>query len=116
MTSASWVNLSKESCPRLAPEAYWGPSMKFFLGLQVADAITTLIFLSMGQAESNPIVSYLIEVFGPVWGVLLLKGLALGVALLCRLAASPKFFRRINMVYVAIVTMNVLTILTAHRS
>ncbi len=90
--------------------------MKFFLCLQAADAVTTLIFLSMGLAESNPIASRLMEAFGPLGGLLVLKTFAMAVAFLCRLAAKPSFFRRINMVYVVIVSLNLLTILAANRS
>jgi hypothetical protein len=107
--------LSQEAAAGGAPTEFFDSPMKLFVGLQLADAVTTMIFLSMGLAESNPLVSALIGQFGALGGVLLIKGFALAIACLCRLAARPSFFRRLNIVYAAIVGMNLLTIFTAHR-
>ena len=90
--------------------------MKFFVTLQFADIVTTLIFLSMGLAETNPLAEHFMTWFGPLPGLLILKGLAISIALLCRLAASPRFFRRINVVYAVVVAMNLITIFTAKRA
>jgi hypothetical protein len=90
--------------------------MKFFVTLQLADVVTTLVFLSMGLAETNPLAEHFMNWFGPVPGLLILKGLAISIALLCRLAASPRFFRRVNAVYAIVVAMNLLTIVTAKRA
>lgn len=85
--------------------------MKAFWALQVADVVTTLIFLSMGIAESNPLTSFLMERFGPLGGLFLLKAVGIGIALGCGFSSHKKFVNRINLVYVAVVGLNVLTIL-----
>ncbi len=89
--------------------------MGVFLGLQLADVVTTLIFMSMGIAESNPLASYMMEHFGSVFGLAILKGGAVAIALLCNRVAHPKFFHCINTVYVAMVGMNILTIIHGAR-
>jgi hypothetical protein len=90
--------------------------MRTFMGLQIADVVTTLIFLSMGIAESNPLAGYLMGNFGSLPGLLILKGGAVGIALLCNRVASPRFIRRINYVYMAIVVTNILTIVHGVRA
>src|SRR5258708_34831350 len=47
-----------------ASESQWGGPMRLFFTLQIADVLTTLIFRSLGQAESNPLVGYLMDHFG----------------------------------------------------
>ncbi len=55
------------------------------------------------------------EHFGSVFGLAILKGGAVAVALLCNRVAHPKFFHCINTVYVAMVGMNILTIIHGAR-
>jgi len=71
-----------------------------------------MIFLSMGLAETNPLTSLFIEHLGPFGGLMVLKAVAIGTALSCKMSAHPVFVRRINIFYVAVVMMNVLTICT----
>ena len=99
----NWIALTPESA---------GP-VRVFFALQLADVVTTLLFLSMGIAETNPLASHLMERLGPVPGLLLLKMAAISIAVLCRVTAHPTFLRRINWVYVVMVMLNVLTIIHA---
>jgi len=87
--------------------------MKVLLGLQIADIATTLIFRSMGIAESNPLVDGLMEHFGTLGGLILAKAVAITIALTVGIASRPTFVRRINAVYGVFITLNTLTILNA---
>jgi hypothetical protein len=94
-------------------QTFWNDrGMVTFYALQIGDVLTTLLFMSRGIAETNPLADYLMHHFGTAIGLLILKGAAVSVAMLCNMAARPKFMRRINAVYVVIILMNVLTICT----
>ena len=55
--------------------------LAIFIGLQIADLITTVIFLTMGVEESNPVVKFAIHHLGTFSGLLMIKstGIALGI-------------------------------------
>lgn len=89
--------------------------MKALVGLQICDVVSTLIFRSMGIAESNPIVDALMAQFGTVGGLLVVKSAAIFVALSVGIASRPVLVRRINWIYCAIVAVNLLTILNEQR-
>jgi len=88
----------------------------WFFALQAADLLSTLIFRSMGVAETNPIAAYLMEHFGVFTGLLVLKSAAIAVGMGCNIGAHPTFLRRINMAYCAIIALNYLTICNALRA
>jgi len=69
--------------------------------------------MSMGIAETNPLASHLMEQFGPVPGLLLMKLSAIVIAVLLRATAHPTFLRWINVLYIIVVLLNVLTIFHA---
>ena len=53
-----------------------------FLGLQIADAVTTLVFLQHGVNEANPLIRVALALFGqPALGLVIAKALGIGVAL-----------------------------------
>ena len=89
--------------------------MRLFFLLQVLDIITTLIFRAMGIAETNPLVSHLMNQLGTLPSLLLVKSVAIAIGLACGMASHPTFVRRINAVYVLFVGMNILTICHAVR-
>jgi hypothetical protein len=94
-------------------QAFWsGRGMRTFYALQIGDVLTTLLFMSRGIAETNPLADYLMHHFGTLIGLIVLKGAAISVALLCNVASHPKFMHRINAVYVVIVLLNILTLCT----
>lgn len=88
----------------------WSAPMKALFGLQIADVVSTIVFRSMGIAESNPLVDRFMEHFGLVGGLLLIKAAAILVAVACGIAAWPVFVRRINWAYCFFLLLNVLTI------
>jgi len=59
----------------------------------VGDIVTTFVGLHLGLSESNPIARSVIHSYGVV-GMLVLKGLAVGVGLVCR-PLLPKAYRAI---------------------
>ncbi|RQG90023.1 hypothetical protein EA462_08435 [Natrarchaeobius halalkaliphilus] len=59
----------------------------------VGDIVTTFVGLHLGLAESNPVARGAIEGYGLV-GMIVLKGLAVGVALFCR-SLLPREYRPI---------------------
>jgi hypothetical protein len=92
--------------------AWSGREMRMFFALQLGDIITTILFVSRGIAETNPLASYLMDHFGLLPGLLILKGGAIAIALICGAAAHPRFIRGFNILYVFIVLMNILTLCT----
>lgn len=89
-----------------------GPVRAFF-ALQLADLFTTMVFRSMGIAETNPVASSLMEHFGTFPGLLILKFTAISIAIAAGATEHPRFLRSINVLYTAIVVLNVLTIVHA---
>jgi hypothetical protein len=98
------------------PSAFdWARPMPVFFALQIADLLTTVIFRSMGVAETNPLAQFLMEQFGTLIGLLVLKTTAICVGLACGIASHPVFVRRLNGVYCLIVALNYLTICNVIR-
>jgi hypothetical protein len=56
--------------------------VEMFMFLQLLDFLTTLVGFRLGAAEASPFVRLLTEL-GPVTGVLLSKGIALGIGAAC---------------------------------
>ena len=56
----------------------------------VGDIVTTFVGLHLGLAESNPVARGAIESWG-VFGMVALKGFAVGIALGCRQLLDPEF-------------------------
>jgi hypothetical protein len=90
--------------------------MHLFFAFQAADLMSTLIFRSMGVAETNPIAAYLMDHFGSLSGLLILKCAAIAIALSCDIESHPVFLRRINAIYCVIIAINYLTVCNALRS
>jgi len=109
------VTLGDSRYPRTAL-ALWPRTMYCFLALQAADLMSTLIFRSMGVAETNPMAAYLMDHFGSLSGLLILKCAAIAVGLSCDMESHPVFLRRINAIYCVIIGINYLTICNALRS
>ena len=84
--------------------------------LQLGDFLTTMLFMSRHIAETNPLASYLMEHCGTLAGLLILKGAAIMIGLLCNTAAHPKFMWRIDAIYALFVSINILTLCTVKGS
>ena len=97
----------------LAPS--WTPPLKVFFALQLTDVLTTAVFRSMGISETNPMIAWMMDRFGTLGGLLMIKSLAISIGMGCGIAAHPRFVRWINAVYFAIVSVNFLTICYAAR-
>ena len=91
-------------------------AVPIFFALQIGDILTTLLFVSRGIAETNPLAGYFMEHFGPLAGLLILKGAAISIALFCKVTTHPRFMRGINALYAMIVVVNILTIWTVKSS
>jgi hypothetical protein len=99
---------------RLNSSPQFGP-LQIFFALQAADLVTTLIFRSIGIAETNPLAGFLMEHFGTLVGLLLLKSAAICIAWVSGVAAHSNFMRKINIFYCVIVAVNYLTICNSFR-
>ncbi|ELY43882.1 DUF5658 family protein [Natronorubrum sulfidifaciens] len=82
----------------------------------IGDVVTTFVGLHLGLAESNPVARSAIEGYGLV-GMLALKGIAIGIGLLCRpllpSAYQPVVPAGLALPWTAAVCINVYMISTA---
>jgi Domain of unknown function (DUF5658) len=83
--------------------------LAIFIGLQIGDIITTIIFLSMGVQEANPIVKAAIVHFGPLPGLLLIKIIAIGLALWWY-SRNKERMVLVNCFYAVLVCWNIIAI------
>jgi hypothetical protein len=82
--------------------------------LQVLDLVTTLIFLSAGVQEGNPLVVQAIRwAQHPFGGLLVVKLLALAIGVYCWRRGRHNLLRRANWLFAALVTWNVVAICVA---
>ena len=85
-----------------------------FCYLQLLDLLSTLAFLAGGVTEGNPLVRWAMEALqSPIGGLVLAKGLALGLGLLCWFRQRNALLNRINAVYAAVVIWNLVAIVFA---
>jgi hypothetical protein len=77
----------------------------FFILLQVLDLATTLIALSMGGCENNPIVAHIMKL-GPVGGLLVSKIVVIGLATAGAFLNKERGLRRANVAFCGIVAWN----------
>jgi hypothetical protein len=86
--------------------------LEIFFLLQVLDLLTTLVGFRLGASEASPFVRLLIEL-GPATGVLLSKGIAVGLGATCVAMHRLHLIRIINYWYAALVVWNIGMILRA---
>jgi hypothetical protein len=85
-----------------------------FVALQCLDALTTLIFLSRGVTEGNPVVSGMMPFVHAQWiGLFAAKSLAMLIGFYCYRHGKFAALRIANFGYAAIVAWNLLTIAAA---
>jgi hypothetical protein len=83
----------------------------FFL-LQCLDGLTTLIFLTKGIAEGNPLISWSMAVMHVPWaGLVAAKIMAALIGLYCSRTGRIAFLRRASVGYSAIVAWNLFALL-----
>ena len=88
-----------------------------FAYLQILDLMTTVAFLLNGGKEANPVIRFLLEVGpNPIAGLVVMKVLALGLALYCVRRAKTQLLTRVNVFFACLVVWNlVVLIVTAPR-
>ncbi len=83
-----------------------------FSYLQLLDVLTTLVFLTTGGHEANPVVRFAMAAAGsPLAGLLALKICAVGAAIYCTVTARARTLRRINVFFAALVVWNLIALL-----
>lgn len=83
-----------------------------FIYLQVLDFLSTVAFLLTGIQEANPLVRWAIQGTGSTGcGLLLVKGLALGLGIFCLATKRMTLLSRVNVVYAAVVAWNLIGII-----
>ena len=84
--------------------------------LQLLDMITTLVFLSAGVQEGNPVVVQAIKwAQNPFDALLGVKLIALAIGVYCWCAGRHHLLRRANWLFAGLVTWNVVAICMALR-
>ena len=86
--------------------------VEIFLFLQVLDFLTTLIGFRLGASEASPFVRLLITL-GPATGVLLSKGIAIGLGAVCIYTGRMRLISWINYWFSALVLWNLMMIFRA---
>jgi hypothetical protein len=84
--------------------------IQVFLYLQVLDFITTMVGFRMGLSEASPFVR-LLTFAGPAVGVLLSKGVAIGLGAVCVGTRRIHIIHWINYWYAGLVIWNLCLIL-----
>ena len=75
--------------------------------LQVLDLLTTIAFLIHGIQEGNPLVRLAMKVTpNPIVGLVVVKGLAVALGLVCWLSGRDRALNRINIVFAIVVAWN----------
>lgn len=85
-----------------------------FTYLQVLDVLTTIAFLVQGVAEANPIVNWaMANGPTPVIGLVMVKVVAFGLALVCFAQARHKLLQRVNVFFAALIAWNLFALILA---
>ncbi len=85
-----------------------------FVYLQVLDALTTIAFMMYGIAELNPVVKWAMrESPSALTGLLLIKVVAVCLALYCVTRARHKLLRSVNVFFACLVAYNVIALILA---
>jgi hypothetical protein len=83
-----------------------------FCYLQLLDVLTTLVFLTGGVKEANPVVHFLlIATPSPLLGLLSVKLLAIALAFYCWRSARTRLLRFANVFFAVLVAWNLFALL-----
>jgi len=75
--------------------------------LQMLDLMTTVAFLLHGIQEGNPLVRYALSFSSnPLSGLVVVKGLALGLGIYCWRCGRERLLTRINFLFAIVVAWN----------
>jgi hypothetical protein len=87
-----------------------------FSYLQILDLLTTLAFLGVGVQEGNPLVALALGAGNtPVVGLAIVKAIALLLGVYCWRAGRHGMLVRVNWLFAALVTWNLLALILASR-
>lgn len=83
-----------------------------FVYLQLLDILTTLAFLMQGVAEANPFVRWALEAGeNPIQSLLMVKVLAVALAVYCVVRARHRVLRLANIFFAIVVAYNLVVII-----
>ena len=83
-----------------------------FVYLQLLDILTTLAFLMQGVAEGNPFVRWaLMHGDNPIQNLILVKALAVALAVFCVIRARHRVLRVANIFFAMLVAYNLVCII-----
>lgn len=83
-----------------------------FSYLQLLDVLTTLVFLTGGVEEANPLVKLALTAApSPLVGLLAVKALAVAMALYCWRTSRTRLLRGANVFFALLVTWNLVAVL-----
>jgi hypothetical protein len=86
-------------------------SLRLFVALQCLDVATTLVFLSKGIEEGNPLVRLSIALFQVPWmGLALAKVTAAFIGHYCHRTGRAGLLRKANVGYTLVVSWNLIAI------
>lgn len=82
-----------------------------FSYLQVLDILSTMAFLMRGVQEANPVVRLAMRLGGsPLTGLVLMKAIAIGLAIYCLRRARHRLLARVNIFFAALVAWNLVVV------
>ena len=80
--------------------------------LQLLDLLTTMAFLLHGIQEANPLVRWYLEMSSsPIWGLLVVKAVALALGILVWRMGKRRLLARVNIFFAAVVTWNLVAVI-----
>ena len=90
-------------------------TLLLFVYLQLLDVLTTVAFLMNGTKEANPLVRFLLHAGpSPLAGLLMIKIIAVLLALYCVRRARLRLLSRVNVFFAALVTWNLFVLIVTH--
>lgn len=79
--------------------------------LQLADLLTTLVFLSLGSQEANPIIRFFMRSMGALWGLLFAKFVIAGLLVEATfILKKSKLIKFANWGYMIVIIWNLFAI------
>lgn len=84
--------------------------MPMFYTLQLADGLTTLIFLTLGISEGNPLVRFAMSHTNPIAGLLIAKAICIAAGIACSMSGRMEAVKKLNFIFAVIVAWNLTNI------
>jgi hypothetical protein len=116
LLQADAINQLSIGAPEGGRSARFSSSMAlpFFIFLQCLDVITTLVFLSKGVKEGNPLMSWALSNARSPWaGLVVTKMIAAFIGQYCYRSGRMTLLRRANVGYSLVVGWNLISIAAA---